>query len=142
MNFSVDITYSMVEIMISLLMLELEFWLPYRRVCVSCFSLWERILSSMFLIFRKRVCLGMRKVVQWRKKYIVHSISLPRLHKGFKVPWKQCLNLRFQRWIRPRCNLVKSLIPRGLWISKILLAQDRIKFRSFFLKVLTLLMLK
>ena len=90
------------------------------------------MLSSMFLIFWKRVCLGMRKLVQWRKKCIVDSISLPHSHKGFKVPWKQCLNLCSWRWLRPRRNLVKSLIPRRLWISKILLAQDRMKFRSFF----------
>ena len=111
-------------------------WLPYRRVWVSCISLWDKMLSSMFLIFWKRVCLGMRKLVQWRKKCIVDSISLPHSHKGFKVSWKQCLNLCSWRWLRPRRNLVKSLISRGLWISKILLAQGRI--RSFFLNVLRL----
>ena len=113
-------------------------WLLYRRVWVSCVSLWDKLLSSMFLIFWKRVCLGMRKLVQWRKKCIVDSISLPHSHKGFKVSRKQCLNLCSWRWLRPRRNLVKSLIPRGLWISKILLAQGRMKFRSFFLKVLRL----
>ena len=107
-------------------------WLLYRRVWVSCVSLWDKLLSSMFLIFWKRVCLGMRKLVQWRKKCIVDSISLLHSHKGFKVSWKQCLNLCSWRWLRPRRNLVKSLIPRGLWISKILLAQGRMKFRSRF----------
>ena len=96
------------------------------------------MLSSIFLIFWKRVCLGMRKLVQWRKKCIVDSISLPHSHKGFKVSWKQCLNLCSWRWLRPRRNLAKRLIPKGLWISKILLAQLRFKFRSFFLKVLRL----
>ena len=67
----------------------------------------------MFLIFWKRVCLGMRKFVQWRKKCIVHSISLAHSHKGFRVPWKQRLNLCSWRGRRPRRNLVKSLIPRG-----------------------------
>ena len=85
----------------------------------------------MFLTFWKRVCLGMRKLVQWRKKCIVDSISLLHLHKGFKVSWKQCLNLCSWTWLRPRRNLVKSLIPRGLSISKILLEQGRMKFRSF-----------
>ena len=129
--------------MISLLMLEWQFWLPYRRV--SCVSIWDEMLSSMFLIFWKRVCLGIRKLVQWKKKCIVDSISLPHSQKLFKVSWKQGLNLSSWRWLRPRRNLVKSLIPRGLWISKILLALGRMKFRSFFLKVLRLaefLMLK
>ena len=80
----------------------------------------------------------MRKLVQWRKKCIADSIYLPHSHKGFKVSWKQCLNLCSWRWLRPRRNLVKSLIPRGLWISKILLALGRMKFRIFFLKVLRL----
>ena len=38
----------------------------------------------------------------------------------------------------PRRNLVKSLIPGGLWVSKILFAQGRTKFRRLFLKVLRL----
>ena len=113
MNLSVDIKYSMVEIMISLLTLEWYLWLPYRRVSVSCVSLWDKMLSSMFLIFWKRVCLGMRKLVQWRKKCIVDSISLLHSQIGFKVSWKQCLNLCSWRWLRPRRNLVNSLIPRG-----------------------------
>ena len=106
-----------------------------RRVSVSCVLLWDKMLSSMFLIFWKRVCLGMRTLVQWRKKCIVDSISLLHSHKGFKVSWKQCLNLCSWRWLRPRRNLVKSLISRGLWISKILLEQGSMKFRDFFLKV-------
>ena len=96
--------------------------MPYRRVWVSCVSLWVKMLSLMFLIFWKRVCLGMRKLVQWRKKCIVDSISLLHSHKGFKVSWKQCVNLCSWRWPRHRRNLVKSLIPRGFWILKILLA--------------------
>ena len=119
-------------------MLEWQFWLPYRRVWVRCLSLWDKMLSSVFLIFWKRVCLGRRKLLQWRKKCIVDSISLPHSHKRFKVSLKQCLNLCSWRWLRPRRNSVKSLIPRELWISKTLLAQGRMKFRSFFLKLLKL----
>ena len=64
---------------------------------------------SMFLIFWKRVCPGIRTLVQWRKKCIADSISLIHSHKGFKVSRKQCLNLCWWRWLRPRRNLVKSL---------------------------------
>ena len=100
--------------------------------------LWDKMLSSMFPMFWKRVCLGMRQLAQWRKKCIVDLISLPHSHKAFKVYWNECVNLCSWRWLRPRRNLVNSLIPRGLWISKILLAQGRMKFRTFFLKVLRL----
>ena len=110
--------------------------ITYRRAWINFVLLWDNMLSSMFLIFWKRVCLGMRKMVQWRKNCIVDSISLPHSRKGFKVSWKQCLNFCSWRWLRPRRNLVKSLIPRWLWISKILLAHGRMKFRSFFSKVL------
>ena len=112
--------------------------MPYRRVWVSCILLWDKLLSSIFLIFWKRVCLGMRKLVQWRKKCIANSIYLPNSSKGFKVPWKQCLNLCSWRWLWPRRSLVKSLIPTGLWISQILLVKGCMKFSSFFLKVLRL----
>ena len=119
-------------------MLEWQPWLPYKRVWVSSVSLWDKMFSSMFPIFSKRVCLGMRKLVQWTNKCIVDSIYLPHLHKGFKVFWKRCLNLCSWRWLRPRRNLVKSLILIGLWISKILLARGNMKFRRFFLKALSL----
>ena len=72
------------------------------------------------------------------EKCLVDSISLPHSHKEFKVSWNQCLNLCSWRWLRPRRNLFQSLIPRGLWISKILLTQGLMEFRSFFLKKLRL----
>ena len=92
----------------------------------------------MLLIFWKRVYQGMSKLVQWKKKCIVDAISLPHSHKGLKVFWTQCLNLCSWRWLRPRRNLVMNVIPRGLWISKILLAQGCMKFRSFLLKAFSL----
>ena len=110
--------------------------MPYRRVWFSGVSLRDKMLSSLILIFWKTFCLGMKKLVQWRKKCTVDSISLSHSHKGFKVSWKQCLNLYSCRWLRLGRSRVKSLIPRGLWILKIILEQDRMKFKSFFLKVL------
>ena len=96
------------------------------------------MLSSMLLIFWKRVYQGMSKLVQWKKKCIVDAISLPHSHKGLKVFWTQCLNLCSWRGLRPRRNLVINVISRGLWISKILLAQGCMKFRSFLLKAFSL----
>ena len=99
-------------------------------ICYPC--------SSMFIILWKKV-LSRNELVSWCSgERIVNSISLPNLHKGFKASWKQCLNLCWWIWLTPRHNLVKSLIPRGLWISKILFAQDHMKFRRLFLKVLKL----
>ena len=110
-------TYFAVKgVMIILLILEWLFWLTYKKVWVS---LRDKILSSMFLCFWKRVCLGMRKFVQWRKKSMVYSITLLHSHKEFKVSWEQCLNLCSWKWLCPVRNLVKSFIPRGLWVSKL-----------------------
>ena len=95
-------------------------------------SPWDKICSLIFLILFKKVCLGVWKLGQWRKKCVV-SVSLPQSHNtGFRVPWKQCLNLWSQRWLRPGHNLVRSWIPYGLWILKILFAQSCIKFSRFF----------
>ena len=58
-------------------MLEWQFWLPYRKVWVSCVSLWDKLLSSIFLIFRKGLCLGMRKLVMTNDdKYINKRVRL------------------------------------------------------------------
>ena len=96
----------------------------------------------ILLILVKRVCLGVWRLGQWRKKCAVVSISLPQSHNGFRVSWKQCLNLWSRRWLRPSRNLVGSLIPYGLWILKILFVQGRIKFSRFFLKTERLLFKK
>ena len=69
------------------------------------------------------------------KKSVVVLVSLPQSPNRFRVSWKQCLNLRSRKWLRPRRNLVRSLIPYGLWILKVVFAQCRIKFRRFFLKI-------
>ena len=83
----------------------------------------------------KRVCLGVWKLGQWRKKCVVVSVSLPQSHNGFRVSWKQCLNLWSRRWLRPSRNLVRSLIPYELWILNILLTQGRTKFSRYFWKI-------
>ena len=89
------------------------------------------MLSSMFQIFWRWVGLGMRKLVQWRKKCIFDSISLPYLHKGLKLSWKQCLSISSWWWLRPKCNLLKSWNPRRLWLSKKIFTQDRMKFMLY-----------
>ena len=88
-----------------------------------------------FLSLFKRVFLGVWKLGQWREKWVIVSSFLSPSHNGFRLSWKQYLNLWSWRWVRPRQNLVRGLMPYGLWISKILFARGFIKFKKFFLKV-------
>ena len=119
----------------SLLTVKLQLGLPYRNIWINWSSTWDKICSLIFLIFFKSVYPGVCKLGLWRKKCIVVSISLPQSHNEFTVSWEQCLNLWLRRWLRPSRNLVSSLIPYGLWILKILLAEGRIKFSKFFFKI-------
>ena len=77
-----------------------------------------------------------RSMEPWaeEKKCVFVSVSLPQSYNGFRVSWKQCLNLGSRRWMRPSSNLVRSLIPYGLWTLKTLFAQCQIKFSRCFLK--------
>ena len=127
LNRSVDIRYSVVAFNMSLSTVKLQFELPYRNVWINWPSLWDKICSLIFLILFKSVCLGVWKRGQWRKKCVAVSVSLRQSHKIFRVSWKQCLNLWSRRWLRPSRNFIKSSIPYGLWILKILFAQDCIK---------------
>ena len=127
LNRSVDIRYSVVAFNMSLSTVKLQLELPYRNVWINWPSLWDKICSLIFLILFKRVCLGVWKRGQRRKKCVVVSVSLRQSHKIFRVSWKQCLNLWSRRWLRPSRNFIKSSIPYGLWILKILFAQGCIK---------------
>ena len=127
LNRSVDIRYSVVAFNMSLSTVKLQFELPYRNVWINWPSLWDKICSLIFLILFKSVCLGVWKRGQWRQKCVAVSVSLRQSNKIFRVSWKQCLNLWSRRWLRPSRNFIKSSIPYGLWILKILFAQDCIK---------------
>ena len=83
--------------------------------------------------------LSLIKKGQWRKKWVVDSISWPQLHKGFNVSWKLCLNLCSLRWLKPSLSLVISLIPLGLRISKTEFGEGRMKLSIFSLKTEILL---
>ena len=111
----------------SLSTVKVQLGLPYRNIWLDWSSLWNKICPLIFLILFKRVCLGVWKLGQWSKTCVVVSVSFPQSHNGFRVSCKQYLNLWLQRWLRPSHNLVRSLIPYGLWILKVLFAQDCIK---------------
>ena len=87
----------------------------------------------------RRVRLSLIKKGQWRKKWVMDSISWPQLHKGFNVSWKLCLNLCSLKWLRPSLSLVISLIPLGLRISKTEFGEGRMKLSIFSLKTEILL---
>ena len=134
-NRSSDIRYLIADFNTSLLTAKLQLGLPYRNVWINWSLLWNKICLLIFLILFKWDCLGVWKLGQWRKKCAVVSVSLPQSHNGVRVTWKHCLNLQLRRWPRPSCILVKSLIPYGLWILKILIAQGLIKLSRFILKI-------
>ena len=133
-NRSVDIRYSIVAFNMSLLTAKLQLGLPCRNVWINLSLPWDKTCSLIFLILLRRLFLGVWKLGQWRKKCVAVSVSLPQPHNGFRVSWKLGLNLWSWRLLRPSRNLVRSLIPCGLWILKMRFAQGRIKFRKFFLK--------
>ena len=138
MNLSVDIRYSIVAFFMSLLTVNVELGLPYRNVWINWSLPWDKVCSLLFLILFKRICRGVWKLGQWRKNPVVVLVLLPQSHNGFKVSWKQFPNLWLKSWLRPRCNLVRSLVPCGLipWILKYYLHKV-IKFSRFFLKIET-----
>ena len=73
---------------------------------------------------------------QWRRQWIVISISLEHLQIGFSVSWKLFLNKCWRRWVGPSLNLVRNLISLGLWRLKILLAKACMKLSNFFSNIL------
>ena len=125
LNLSVDIRYSIVAFFMSLLTVNVELGLPYRNVWINWSLPWDKVCSLLFLILFKRICQGVWKLGQWRKNPVVVLVLLPQSHNGFKVSWKQFPNLWLKSWLRPRCNLVRSLVPCGFdsMNIKILFAQ-------------------
>ena len=126
LNCSVDIRYSIFAFNMSLLTAKLQLRSPHRNVRINWSPPWDKICSN---IFQK----GLFRSAETLFQYNYHSHRM-----GFIGSWKQCLNLWSRRWLRNRRNL-RSSIPYGLWISKILFAQGRIKFRRSFLKIERLL---
>ena len=59
----------------------------------------------------------------------------PQLRIGLSESRKPCLNSCSWRWLRPSLSLVSNLIPLGLWQLKTLFPEERINFKSFFLKI-------
>ena len=116
-------------------LISLEYFkLPNRSVLVIVASAWFKILLSILVILLRRV----RKLGQWRRKWLVFSTSQPQIQSGFNASWKLFLNLCSWRWLSPSHNHLKYLIPFRLWQPDMLIAVGLINFKIFFFKILTL----
>ena len=52
---------------------------------------------------------------QWRKKWVLNTVSWLHWHKGLMESWKLCLNLCCLKWFKlSQCCLI-NLIPWSLW---------------------------
>ena len=93
LRLSVKTMNSNVEHIIDLLQDKSSLSSPYRSIFVISSSCFFKMLSSIFLILVKRDCLAHWKRGQWRRKWVVVSISRPQTHIGLIQSWKLCLNL-------------------------------------------------
>ena len=108
---------------------------PYRSIFVKDFSssvrIHESVLMSSFIrYFRRSVKFWPR-----RKIWVVGSNSKLQEHSGFIVFWKFWLNLCSLRWLKPKRNLVRSLIPRLSETLNRLLGEDLVNFSNEYLKI-------
>ena len=85
---------------------------PYGSYFVKEFSssvrMHESILMSSFIRHLRRSV----EFWQRRKKWVVDSDFKLQEHSGLTVSWKLWLNLCSSRWLKPKHNLVRSLVPR------------------------------
>ena len=79
---------------------------------------------------------------KWSKKCYVVSISNPQLQIGLSESSKPCLKLCSQKWLNPRCSLVRYLIPLVLKQLCVLLGEGLIDFKIHFLNMLRLFELR
>ena len=85
---------------------------PYRSNFMKDFSSSVRTHESILMSSFMRHLQRSMKFWQRRKKWVVDSDSKLQEHSGFIVSWKLWLNLCSLRWLKPKHNLVRSLIPR------------------------------
>ena len=98
-------------------------------------SLCCKISQSMRLIFSKIGFIAQLQLRQWRRKWLVVSISWPQLQIGFKQSWKLCLNLWSAKWLKPSLILVSSFKPSKSWVEEILFGSGLINFSIRFLDI-------
>ena len=98
------------------------------------FSSSPRVHESILMISLMRHLQRSLEFGQCRKKWDVDSASKLQEQSGFIVPWKSWFDLCFQRWLKLRRNLVRSLIPRLSGTLNKLLRLGLKNFSNWFLK--------
>ena len=118
-----------------------EAW-PKRRIWVNIESLvYVKELSISFINCAQEGAYLIGKQWAVKKNRCVCFNIKAHEQNGFKVSGKLCLNLCLRKWLRPRCSLVRDLIPLQLWQLNTLFADGLINFYKFFLKTLRLVAL-
>ena len=105
-------------------------------------SICQRTINIIFINCTQEGVSLISKQGEVKKENVFVSTSRPHKQNGFKVSWKLCLNLCSRKWLRPRCSLVRHLIPSQLWQLNSLFGDGLINFNKFFLKVLRLVTLR
>ena len=106
---------SNVAIRISEFLIEVKDVFPKNNVCVRiALVLCNKLQSRLFTVLR-RVHLPLMYKRQWRKKWVLNTVSWLHWHKGLMESWKLCLNLCCLKWFKlSQCRLI-NLIPLSLW---------------------------
>ena len=117
---------------ILLFVLQLYLSSPYRSNFVRDFSSSVRIDESILMSSFMRHLRRSGKFWQRRKKWVVNSDSKLQGRNGFVVSWELWLNLCSLRSLKPKHNLVRSLISRLSEISNKLLGEGLFHFISFY----------
>ena len=120
----------------ALYLLSLSFSLSKSKFLVIDKSFCCKILESMRLIFSKNVCLAKWYLRQWRRKWLVVSISWPQLQIEFKQSGKFCLNLWSAKWLKPSLILVSFKLSK-FWVEEMLLESSLMNFSMKFYKYIT-----
>ena len=89
-------------------------------------SVWERLCKGV-----RRWCI---KISQYKKIWVVVSISCQKLQNGLRVSWKLWLNLWSLGWLKGILSLIKNSNPRGLWMLNIELDNGLMSLRIVFLR--------
>ena len=92
-------------------------------------------LESKLLILLKRIYLARYKQGQWRRKWVLHSISWLPLQIEYMQSWKLFLNIQSFSWLQDKRNLLRSFISWALWILKTQLRSCLEKFSINFINI-------
>ena len=109
--------------------------LPNKSFLTTEFSFSAKMLVLIVFSLFNIVRFWVGEFVQWKKNWVIYSISFPQLHKGSTESWKLCLNLCSFKWLKPILRLFRNFNFSGLFMWKTLLEFGLMKFNKCFLKI-------